>query len=398
MTAERSEDGAERENDAEREDSAECEGDGGGSDDLDAAIDARLRSIDAERYRRNSEHVLRDLRKWLREERGVRRLADVAPTDCRRWVQGYLRARVRDGNESFGAASAETYYAIARAFFAWCVRDRRLEENPMTGSRVSEELPERVGDPDRQFWTESARRKLLDHADAVAREAADAGEGAARAFRDRAIVYLLADTAARGAELFAVSGDDRRTGLRWRDADLEAGTMTVLGKSRGRQSVQLPATTAEKLARYRRVLDPDPDWPVVPTMDAASKYRRVREALADRGWDRGEIEATLEEANDVEEVLRARDVAPPALTTEGARRRMQALSEAAGAEVDGEYLKPHGGRRALGHRLYWEVSAEAAQSVLRHESVQTTHEAYQDARAGQLSRTVDDLLYGDDGG
>jgi len=358
------------------------------------AIDARLESLDSDRYRRNATHVLEGFHEWLAEHRDVPRVVDVTTTDCRRWVQRYLRVRVRDPDDRFSAASAQTYHDVVRAFFTWCVRDDRLASNPMDSARVAEELPEDTAEPDRQFWPDAARRRLLDHVDRDAQRALAADEGVERAFRDRVVAYLLADTAARGAELFAVSGDDRRNGITWRDVDLERGTVTVLGKNRSRQPVQLPKTTAEKLSRYRRLLDAPADWPVVPTMDASTKYRRVRTVLGRRGWEAERVEQALEAADSVDSVLREHGIAPPALTTEGARRRMKALSDDAGVDVDGEYLKPHGGRRALGHKLYWEVSAEAAQSVLRHASIETTHESYQDARAGQLSETVDELLYG----
>lgn len=45
-------------------------------------------------------------------------------------------------------------------------------------------------------------------------------------------------------------------------------------------------------------------------------------------------------------------VAVPALTTEGARRVMQRLCEAAEVDVDEGYLKLHGSRRGMGELLY----------------------------------------------
>lgn len=75
------------------------------------------------------------------------------------------------------------------------------------------------------------------------------------------------------------------------------------------------------------------------------------------------------------EVLREHEVAPPALSKNGARSLMKRLCDAADIDIDGEYLKPHGGRRGLGSDLYAQ-DAELAQELLRHESIETTRESY----------------------
>lgn len=59
-----------------------------------------------------------------------------------------------------------------------------------------------------------------------------------RAFRDRALVYLLALSGVRGAEAFATPGADRRSGVSWIDADPETGPLRVLEKPR--EYAQLP--------------------------------------------------------------------------------------------------------------------------------------------------------------
>jgi integrase len=53
---------------------------------------------------------------------------------------------------------------------------------------------------------------------------------------------------------------------------------------------------------------------------------------------------------------------------------MKRLCTDADITIDSEYLKPHGGRRGLGSQLYAE-DAELAQELLRHESIETTHES-----------------------
>ena len=68
------------------------------------------------------------------------------------------------------------------------------------------------------------------------------------------------------------------------------------------------------------------------------------------------------------------------------------LYEDASLEIDGEYLKPHGGRRGLGHELYSKGHAELAQTALRHSSIETTHESYSDIQATETAKRVDDVL------
>ena len=143
---------------------------------------------------------------------------------------------------------------------------------------------------------------------------------------------------------------------------------------------------------YRTVLEPSTDeWPVFPSAHAPSKYRAVREQLSQQGVSDGEIEAILDD-NDVKTVLRVHEIIPPTLSTNGARNLMKRLCEDANIDVDGDYLKPHGARRGLGHELYANGHAELARSALRYASIETTHESYSDIQAAETARQVDDLL------
>lgn len=353
---------------------------------LEDALHARLESIETARYRENTRLAVRDLAEFFQEYRDVDALKDVTVLDCRRWTQDLAR------RDDLAASSARTYYALARATFGWWVRDERLETNPMEAARVEEALPRDDGDADRQYWSEDAREQLLTFVDDRAHDALEDDGDAARAFRDRELVYLLADTGVRGAEVCSVSSDERRDGLRWEDVDLDAGVIEVLGKSGSIEPVSLVEQTAAKLDRYRRLVDAPPSWPVVPTADAATKFRAVRDELQERGRDPEEIEALLEE-HDVDDVLQEEGIAPPALTTEGARSLLRRLCDEAGVDVDGEYLKPHGGRRALGNALYRDVSPASAQEVLRHQSVETTHASYREVRAEELSEDIEKVRY-----
>jgi integrase len=386
----------------ERTEPDETETDGGkpaetkfGETELGAAIRARLASLDAGAYRTNSEMVLTQFEQFLREQRDIERLDEITVIDCRRYSQ-WLRQRVQDPEDNLSASSAAgPYFAVVRAFLSWCVDDERLDANPARPNRVKEPLPEVRGDHERQFWREEHREELLSFVDERARRALDgeADVDRKRAYRDRTVVTLLALTGVRGAEVFHSPRDDRRNGLRWADVDLEQGIATVLGKVRETQPVPLLDRVVAILDRHKRVQDPPTEeWPVVPTAHAPSLARTAREALAERGWARAEIEDALDDTP-ARELLRREEISPPALSTNGARSLMQRLCEAAGVEIDGEYLKPHGGRRGIGSEVYAE-DAELAQELLRHESIETTHEAYREQVVAETRDRIEDVLDG----
>ena len=323
--------------------------------DLEATIEARLASLDSGNYRANNRLVLDAFKNYLENQREVTSLEDLEVIDCRRYAQ-WLRERVNDDEDPLSAASAHAngpYFTIVRAFLGWCVDDERIESNPARPNRVKEALPEHHGDHDRQFWSTDAREALLDfvggRAHAVLDESADDRE---RAFRDRALVTMLALTGARGAELFADPRDEHRNGLRWDDIDLGRGIAVVFGKTRERQLIPLTDRVVESLERYRTVLSPaDEDWPVFPTRHHPSLAKAAEGGLEGRGWNTDDIEATLKSTTSME-ILREHEITPPALSKNGARSLMNRLCEAADVDIDGEYLKPHGGRRGLGSDLY----------------------------------------------
>lgn len=363
---------------------------------LQTAIDARLASLDSGNYRANNRVVLDTFAEYLTDYREITDLEDIAVIDCRRYAQ-HLRERVDDEDDALSAASAHAngpYFTIVRAFLGWCVDDERIETNPARPNRVKQALPEHHGDHNRQFWSSETREALLDFADnrayATLEESADARE---RAFRDRAIVTMLALTGARGAELFADPRDDHRSGLRWEDIDLEQGIAVVFGKTREQQPIPLTDRVVGALTRYHSVLSPaDEDWPVFPTRHHASLADAAREGLNAQGWDTERVEATLEQSTSMT-VLREQGIAPPALSKNGARSLMKRLCNAAELDIDGEYLKPHGGRRGLGSDLYAQ-DAELAQELLRHESIETTHQSYREQnvieRRDRLEQALDE--------
>lgn len=356
---------------------------------IETAIHARLKRIDSGNYERNSKLVLNDFADFV-SDRGVRELEDVTETDCRRYAQE-LADRVEA--DELAASSANTYYDIVRAWFGWCVRDGRIPENPAEKLLATEDLPQDTGSGEQQYWPPQARARLLAHMDMVADEAHDLEDDRVRftAHRDRALVFLLAYSGARGAEVVRDPDDDKRDGVRWRDVDLDAGVMTVLGKDREDNSVPILQPAVERLERYKRLVEPLDSWPVFATFHPPNLYRRVR-AEAD-----GDVEAALEADGPIA-VMRDRGIDPKAISVQSTRDVMQRRCEEANVtDDDGEYLKPHGGRRALGDELY-EESAELAQEVLRHKNIGTTHDAYRDVKTAQRKEAAEDVLFGGEDG
>ncbi|WP_317176149.1 tyrosine-type recombinase/integrase [Halomontanus rarus] len=312
--------------------------------------------------------------------------------DCRRYA-----SRLADDEETgdIAASTAHTYFDYVAGFLGYCVREGLLDTNPARKNQATENLPEDRGERERQFWDPADRQQLFQFVDRRVDSALEPprvpSQILERRMRDRAIVYVLGKTGVRGAEVFAVSGDETRNGLRWADVNLEDGVLRVLGKSRNIEAAPLPSRPQEALSRWYDVLEPPTDeWPVFPSDHAPSKYTRFREGL-EGDHPESTIE-TLLSNNDVDELLREYEVPPPSISTAGARRVMQRLCEDAriGLEEDEEYLKPHGARRALGDELYRE-NPTTAQTALRHKSIETTKAAYSDIETGELNDAIDAL-------
>ncbi|AAV48364.1 unknown [Haloarcula marismortui ATCC 43049] len=135
------------------------------------------------------------------------------------------------------------------------------------------------------------------------------------AYRDQTLVFLLAYSGARSAELVAVSDDEERNGLRWRHVNLEAGTMQVFVKNRTRESAPILDDALRPLRRWKQLREPDENEAVFPRLDNAAK---------------------------------ALDPSP-SITTQSARNILADLCEWSEYEFE-DPLKPHGARRGLGEK------------------------------------------------
>lgn len=87
------------------------------------------------------------------------------------------------------------------------------------------------------------------------------------------------------------------------------------------------------------------------------------------------MDALVEDLVSIDAVLREYDVAPPPLTTGGARSVLKRLTEAAEIDVGEGSLQRHGARRGMIGEVYKRDRGEA-QDLGRHESMETTREAY----------------------
>jgi integrase len=323
---------------------------------------------------------------WCKE-RDVFKLNDVDAWILRQWVQ-YLRRRV-DGGGITGR-TAHQYFALVRAFLSYCEEWEWITSNPAMQERITNELPDKSRGEGKkpQTWSESEREEIIRYVDQRAHEAVDnQGSDAVEECRDRALVYLLAFTGIRCAELVHDSNDDRRRGIYWSDIDYSNCTITVLGKDQKREKVQFPEIAHTAVQRYERVLNPPlDDWPVFPTSHSPSLYKTARDAT-DRDLN----------DDDVMTVLRETGTAPPSISTTAVRTILKDLCEKGDIDVEGdfEYLKPHGARRGLGKQLYKDSAFEYAQKALRHSDPETTSEMYADIEAGEVA-TVTDNVFGDD--
>ncbi len=355
---------------------------------LTPLIDAFLESGNKSgNYRDSLERVLNQWRRRL-EDHGIEAVEQVDKRTMANYAQ-YLSQRVAaDTNANtkggISAATAWTYYDYVSAFLSYCVRWEYLTENPAQKGIALNELPPRPKkrSGDQQFWSSEDRKALCRHVDQRAREAIDEkGLDAHEGLRDRALVYVLAYSGVRGGEILADPRDDRRSGLRWEDVDLENNQLLILGKNQQIEEAQLPPLVHGPLERLKQSLRPASDeWPVFVTGHAPSLYG----ALPDEAETDGE-QTPLE-------LLREHETVPPSLSTNGGRSVLKRLCEAAELEIDGVYLKPHGARRGVGEAIYREYGAAAAQRTLRHADPRTTSEMYAHIEASELAEETGKLF------
>jgi len=310
-----------------------------------------------------------------------------------------LREYAYLSRQGWTEGTVQNYYAHVSGFCGWAAREGYLSGNPAQRRRARA-TPEDTGrkSGEQQAWSAEQREQLLSHVDEQAHEAVDDvatdRQAAIKACRDRALVYVLCFTGVRGAEILADDGDDRRgrDGLRWAEVSLETNSIQVLGKNGKWDDRPLPDPAVPSLERVQSVLAPsNDDWPVFTTLDYPTLLQAFTQAMTERGYDPSEVEAlrhekvTEGEASLIE-LLAEYDVAPPALTTHGARTVLKRLTDEAGIDLDDKhgYLAPHGARRGVGEVLVRAYGhAEAARYLDNSEEIVREH--YSHIEAGELA-------------
>jgi len=365
-------------------------------DALAAFVRSKQKGTDSGNYQRNARRVIDEWITWLADHEEPVETFDQLEVSHMRQYARQLKERVDRGE--LAGSTATTYWNYIAAFLGWCVYEELVTENPARTRRAEEELPDKRPRNDRQqFWSQGDREALLTHLNERAYEAVEErGLDAVKELRDRALAALLAYSGVRGGEILRDPNDERRSGLRWRDIDLDAGTLVVLGKNQAAEEAPLPPQTCGPLERLQQALRPtSDDWPVFPTLHRPTHSRTVRTRLADAGYDDAQIEVTIDEREWLA-LYRMYEFVPPALTTNGGRTVMRRLCEEAEVDLDGEhdYLTPHGGRRGAGDVLYREDPV-LAQTALRHRSIETTKDSYSYIEAGETASRAGDIFQAD---
>jgi len=339
-------------------------------------------------YAASAESELDRWADWM-AERGydLDTLEESGPNILRRYA---TRLRCRTQGGGIAASTAQTYFAYISACLSFAVREGRLGRNPAQTETARELLPEDSRDRgDQQHWSPEQRARLMQHVEGRAESAIDEDPfGAYTEARDRALVAMLYYAAVRGTEVLRHRQDERdgRQGLVWGRVDLDAGTMRILGKDQSWETAPIPSPALNPPRVLKKVQRPaSDDWPVFATSHAPSKWSAAREELDD------DIDALVEDLGGIDAVLREHDIAPPALTTDGARNVLKRLTEAAGIDVDEGYLQPHGARRGMIGEVYKRDRGEA-QDLGRHKSMETTREAYSHLDAEEQRERLDDLV------
>ena len=306
---------------------------------------------------------------------------------------GHLREYARHlARQGWTSGTVRTYYAYVSAFCGWAVREGHLAENVAQRRDATEPIPDDEGrtSGDQQAWSADDRRELTTFVDeraaAATDDVAEDRESAIKACRDRALVYLLSYSGARGAEILRDRSDERRQGIRWEDVHLEDRYVTVFAKKQRLDDRSLPEPVLHPLRVYQQALDPPSEsWPVFPSFHRPTLSQRTMDTLSGRGYTDAEIEELRADRSQIEVCVEC-DVAPPSMTTDAGRYTLEQLCEDADIELgsDHDYLMPHGARRGAGEVLV-RTSGHAAAARALDNSEEVVREHYSHIEAGELA-------------
>lgn len=188
-------------------------------------LDSFLRSLRAENLAaRTLDTYGESLRQFVKflHEKGM-------PVDPSRITREYVESFIADLLGKWKPATASNRYRGLQRYFRWLVDEGEIKESPMRKMK-----PPRVPEQPPEVLTDDEIKALL--------KACEGKDFAAR--RDMAIVRLLLDSGLRRAEL---------AGLSMEDIDLDAQTVTVIGKGSRIRVVPFGKKVARDLDRYVRV-------------------------------------------------------------------------------------------------------------------------------------------------
>lgn len=193
-------------------------------------------------------------------ERGMPRRVDAIR---REHVEAYIESIL----SRWSPATALNRYQGLRQFWAFLLEDGEISESPMARMK-----PPKVPEAPPRVLTDDELRALL--------KAAEGSTFEQR--RDTALLRVLIDTGARVSEIAALTVGD--------DVDLDAGTLTVLGKGRRIRVLPLGSKAVRALDRYLRARAHHPyggePWLWIGTKGRLSDSG-VRQLLERRGHDAG---------------------------------------------------------------------------------------------------------------
>jgi site-specific recombinase XerD len=216
---------------------------------LEAFVRSKQKGTDSGNYQRNARSVISERITWLVDrEDPIESFGQLQVSHMRQYAR-HLKERV--GRDEIAGSTANTYWNYIAAFLGWCVYEELIAENPARTRRAEEELPDKRPRSDRQqFWSRTEREALFTHLNERFHAAVDErGLNAIKELRNRALASLLAYSGVRGAEILRDPNDERRSGIRWRDVDLDAGTIVVLGKDQADEEAPLPLQACDPLER-----------------------------------------------------------------------------------------------------------------------------------------------------
>lgn len=375
---------------------------------------------DGGNYRRNAERAVRMFGDYLANEyiNPPETLGDLESIHFRGFARELstpgFKWTDRAGNDegepdaSLSASTVNTYFSMVSAWCGWCNNEGLIDGHYARQTHAREPLPDTgttsADIRSQQSWTDSDRKAILSWVDQKVDEALDEYERSADALkelRDRAFVYTIAFSGVRGGEILRDPNDPRRDGLRWEDVNLDQEVIWVVPKKKNAKIDDRPLTpqAAKKLRSLHDVLEPEPEWPVFPTLDWRTCYKRIREAVADDA--RIDAEAIIDDIDgrgDLFDAMREYGVSPPSMNTNAGRQTMQRLCEALNESEDfvGEvavgddkhdYLAPHGGRRGVGKVLVEQRGYDRAAEQLDN-SVDVVRESYSQYTAAERSQDV----------